>query len=105
MENAEEADTVEILLTDKLLQLDCILSYTVFRDYPVLTRNVRFVNRGSQKVALERVLSASIDLPDAEYEMLSLTGAWARERYPKARKLAHGSPGDWKQMRMQQCGV
>ena len=93
VENAEEADTVEILLTDKLLQLDCILSYTVFRDYPVLTRNVRFVNRGSQKVALERVLSASIDLPDAEYEMLSLTGAWARERYPKARKLAHGVQG------------
>ncbi|POP34996.1 alpha-galactosidase [Lactonifactor longoviformis] len=92
-EEPEEADTIEILLTDELLQLDCILSYTVFRDYPVIARNVRFLNRGEEPVVLERVLSASVDLPDANYEMVSLAGAWARERHVKVRKIGQGVQG------------
>lgn len=35
-------------------------------------------------------MSLSLDLPDMDYEMIELTGAWARERYVKTRKLEHG---------------
>lgn len=90
VENEDEAETIEISMLDEKLNLEMILSYTIFRDYPVITRSVRFLNHGAEEVYLERVLSASIDLPDSNYEMISLTGAWSRERYIKTRKLNHG---------------
>ena len=35
-------------------------------------------------------MSMSVDLPDMDFEMIELTGAWARERSVKERKLEHG---------------
>lgn len=90
MEKEDEAETLEINMLDEKIGLEMILSYTIFSDYPVITRNVKFINHGTEDIYLERVLSASIDLPDSEYEMISLTGAWARERHIKTRRLNHG---------------
>ncbi len=92
-ESDEEAETLEIRMTDSLLGLTCILTYTIFRDYPVIIRSVQVENRGEQKVILERVLSANVDLPDADYEMVHLAGAWSRERHIKERHLEQGLQG------------
>ena len=43
---------------------------------PVITRNAYIENCGEQKITLEQVMSMSLDLPDKEYEMIELTGAW-----------------------------
>lgn len=88
-EQEEEAETLEIHMRDELLDSRLILSYTVFRDYGAIARNVRFL-AGEKGIRLERVMSLSIDFPDAEYEMVQLSGAWARERYVKTRKLEEG---------------
>lgn len=64
-----------------------------FPGLPALARSVKFMNQGNETVTLERVLSASIDLADSDYKMLSLTGAWARERSVRIRKLEHGLQG------------
>ena len=93
VEDEEEAQTIEIVLSDELIGLDCVLSYTIFKDYPALARSVRFENNGIQEVSLERALSASVDLPDMDYEMVSLTGAWSRERHIRSRHLEHGVQG------------
>ncbi|MFT3982784.1 MAG: alpha-galactosidase [Lachnospiraceae bacterium] len=93
VESENEADTLELILRDKLTGIECILSYTIYLTYPVITRSVRFVNGGQEKIFLERVLSASVDLPDSEYEMIHLSGAWARERHVKERKLEQGIQG------------
>ncbi len=93
VESEEEAETLELTLTDPLLNLDCILTYTIFRDYPVITRSARFENKGTETVILEKALSASVDLPDADYEMLTLSGAWARERHVQQRLLQQGVQG------------
>ena len=90
VEKEDEAESLEISMVDEKTGLEMILSYTIFRDYPVLTRSAKFINHGAEDVYLERVLSASIDFPDSDYEMISLTGAWARERHIKTRKLNHG---------------
>lgn len=93
VEDEEEAQTLEITLTDRLLGVLCILSYTIYRDYPVITRNARFINNGKEQVILERALSASIDLPDSNYEMITLSGAWSRERHVKKRRIGQGIQG------------
>ena len=93
VEAEQEADTLEINLFDKVLQTQMILSYTIYKDYPVLTRNVSFLQKGDNTVILQRAMSASIDLPDSDFEMLQLSGAWSRERHVKCRKLEQGIQG------------
>ncbi|MDO5136385.1 MAG: alpha-galactosidase [Eubacteriales bacterium] len=90
VEQEDEAETLELLLHDSLINTDLILTYTVYRDYPVITRNTRVCHHGDEPVTLERVMSASVEFPDMDYEMVHLSGAWARERYVKTRKLEMG---------------
>lgn len=86
VDSDDEAQTLEITLHDAVMDTDMILSYTIYEAYPVITRNVRFVQKGSQKIVLDRALSASVEFNDRNYEMVHLAGAWSRERYVKTRK-------------------
>jgi alpha-galactosidase len=90
VEDDAEAETVVVDLVDPLLNLTVQLTYTVYRDFDVVTRSARFVNRSSEPLVLQRALSASVDFPPADYELLHLSGAWARERYIETRPLVPG---------------
>ena len=85
-----EAQTLQIRLTDHLTGVHAVLLYTVFEDLPALTRSVRFDNGGEQAIHLAAAMSASLDLPDADYEMVQLSGAWARERFVHCSPLRIG---------------
>ena len=90
VESPEEATTLEITLEDSLAGVVVVLSYTLYEDRPVVTRSVCVRNDGQKNVQLERLLSMNLDLPDAEYELLQLSGAWGRERHPYFRRLVPG---------------
>ena len=89
-ESDEEAQTLEIILYDDLIDTELVLSYTIYEAYPVITRNARFTQKGTEKIVLERALSMSVEFGDMDFEMVHLAGAWARERYVKIRKLEMG---------------
>lgn len=89
-ESDREAQTLELELTDAYTGLTVILSYTVFEDFSAVARSTRFVHKGKQPVRLARALSATVDFPDADYEFLYLSGAWARERHVQRRPLGPG---------------
>ncbi len=93
VESDDEAETLEITLHDEVTDTDLTLSYTIYADYPVITRNARFLQKGSAKIVLERALSASVEFLDMDYELMHLSGAWSRERYVKTRKLETGIQG------------
>ena len=76
VENESEADTLEIKLYDSVTDTEMILSYTIYADYPIITRHTKFNHHGDRVIALQKALSFS--------------GAWARERYIKKRKLEMG---------------
>lgn len=87
----EEAETLHITLVDQLIKLKLILSYSVFEKEDAIVRSARFVNEGSSELKLLRALSMSIDFDHYDYEMLSLSGSWARERHVVRRPLVHGT--------------
>jgi alpha-galactosidase len=93
VENEAEADTLEILLADDLIGLEVVLSYTAFKDLDAIARSVSFRNRGTRPFVLLRALSASVDLPRSDFELLHLAGDWARERSIVRRRLSPGSQG------------
>lgn len=85
-----EADTLEITLVDDVTNTEMILSYTIYADYPVITRHTRFNHKGEAPIVLTKALSFAVDFLDMDYEMIHFSGAWARERYLKRRKLEMG---------------
>lgn len=87
----EDCDTLEITLEDSVTGLQAILSYTAFRQVDAVTRSVRFVNRGEENLYLTRALSACLDLDDENFEVLTLPGAWSRERKMQKTPMGFGS--------------
>lgn len=90
-ESDDEAETLEVVLFDQLINADIVLSYTIFKDAPVITRSVKFINNGMEQTYINIAMSLNVDLPDCNYSMLHLTGAWSRERHISRRKLEKGT--------------
>ena len=89
-EETGEADTLELMMKDAWRGVAVIFSYTIFRDVDAVARSVRFVNSGKEELYINRAMSMSIDMPDADYESIQLSGSWSRERSVKVRKLETG---------------
>lgn len=90
VEQGDEATTLEVNLVDELIDAKICLFYTIYEDRNVITRSVKFFNSGSEKIKLDRVMSACLDFSDSNYEMVQLSGGYARERYVAKRKLQQG---------------
>jgi alpha-galactosidase len=87
----EEAETLYITLVDELIKLKVILAYTVFHNENVIARSISFVNEGSTSLKLLRALSMSIDFDHYDFDMISLSGSWTRERHLVRRPIQHGT--------------
>ncbi|MGP4077046.1 alpha-galactosidase [Halobacillus sp. K22] len=85
-----EAETLTVRLVDKGTGAEIRLFYTIFENMPILTRSHAVTNGEGSPIVIKRLMSFSLDLPDADYELMHLSGAWARERHVKKRKLEHG---------------
>jgi len=90
MEEENEGYSLEIKLVDSLINCNLFLTYACFNNREVITRNARIENKGQEKLIIENFMSASIDFPDSDYNLLQLSGAWARERNIKIRSLEKG---------------
>ena len=89
-EQDDEADTLTVTLADPLAGVTVTLFYTVFAQLPAIARHAEIACTGENPVSLDRAMSLCLDLPDSDYEMVELTGAWARERHVATRPLAEG---------------
>ena len=69
------------------------LCYSVFADSDALMRSVRIINKSKTPVWLERVLSASFDMDDTGFDLVTLHGAWARERHISRNPVNYGFQG------------
>ncbi|PGY06968.1 alpha-galactosidase [Bacillus sp. AFS031507] len=90
VEEKHEASTLQIILKDEFLQAKLLLTYTIFRDKPVITRSASLINEGSEELVVDRLMGASLDLPDKDFVFTHLAGAWSRERHVKERILETG---------------
>lgn len=89
--NENEASTITLTLLDEKIQSELLLIYTIFHDCPVITRSVALNNIGSETIFIKRLMSSSIDLPDADFKMVHLAGTWSRERHIEERDLVPGT--------------
>ena len=90
VESDDEAQTLELVLEDASIGTKIVLLYTIYEAFPAITRSVRFECDSDEKITLLSAMSACVDLPDKDYEMIDLAGVWARERHVRRHKLDYG---------------
>lgn len=95
VESDTEAETLEVDLRDarpsEFGDIVVTLRYTVFAGRDVVIRSAAITNRGAAPITLTRALSVSIDLPIGRHDLLTLPGAWARERWVERAPLRSGA--------------
>lgn len=76
----ENTETLIVTLHEERSNLFIELYYTIFETHPVMTRSTRLVNKGSEQVSINKLMSLSVDTLTSELELIQLPGSWARER-------------------------
>ncbi|ELC8381086.1 alpha-galactosidase [Clostridium perfringens] len=93
VENKEDAKTLEITLLDEVIKSKLKLYFTIFEDRAVITRSASFLNLSNKTINIEKAMSFNLDLPDSNYNMIQLNGAWGRERHVHDRSIKEGTQG------------
>lgn len=93
VENKEDATTLEITLLDEVIKSKLKLYFTIFEDRAVITRSASFLNLSNKSINIEKAMSFNLDLPDSNYNMIQLNGAWGRERHVHDRSIKEGTQG------------
>ncbi len=90
-ESGDRVSTLKIILKDDVSKVTAELYYGVFEDYNAITRSVRIKNDGKDAFDIDKALSLSIDFRRADFDMITLNGAWARERLPERLPVRIGT--------------
>jgi alpha-galactosidase len=90
VESDAEAETLVVTLADQPSGLVVELAFTIYADRPVVVRSARIRNDGSDPVRLTTAMSVVLDLPDADWQRLQLSGTWARENHVVTGPLRPG---------------
>lgn len=90
--NAGELDTLEITLADAAAGYEVVLSYTTFDAEDLIARHTTVRNTGKCGCMVDAAASVSLDVElGGKFDMLTLEGAWAEERWIERKPLHHGT--------------
>lgn len=83
-------ESIGIKLQDKIHGLCVELKYTVYEDCNVISRHTVIHNTTPHEIRLHRSMSMSFDLQSSDYRIITLDGAWIRERHLHEQQLGAG---------------
>lgn len=83
--------SLRVELRDSQLPIFLVLSYTVFEDSDVILRFSQLINKTDHHIYIRKLDSLQLDLSDANWDLVTFNGAWARERIMERAHLRHGS--------------
>ncbi|MBD5500111.1 MAG: alpha-galactosidase [Lachnospiraceae bacterium] len=86
----EEAQTLEILMEDPVSKVQVLLLYGVLEQEDIITRSAKIINRGDDRIIIEKAASACLDFLDGNYDMISFYGRHAMERNFQRMPIGHG---------------
>ena len=86
----EKAETLIFTLVDKVADLELKLYYTVVEDNNTIVTYSEVINNSNQAVVIHRALSAMADVPARDYDVVTLQGAYAREKTVRRQRVEQG---------------
>lgn len=86
----DTADTLEVVLLDRVSNVEITLLYGVFEEADIITRAVRVKNLGSRSIRLKRIMSVCLDfLNGADMDLVSFPGRYGQERQVERQHINH----------------
>ncbi len=82
--------TLKIILKDKAFPIFIDLYYTVYSNTNVISRRSVVRNESDNPLTIRRIMSMLLDLPDENFKIYSLTGAWIKEAHLQKRDVSYG---------------
>lgn len=92
VETDDEAETLTVTLADPHTGLEVDLRLTVFAGRPVFARSAT-IRATDEALLVRTAMSLALDLPDDDWILVTLSGAWARETSVHERPLVPGRTG------------
>ncbi len=89
--NAENIDTLELILKDTVSGFEVSLFYSVFESFNAIVRHAEIRNTTNDELKIKSAQSLSVDFQAKDFELITLDGAWARERHIKRKPLSSGT--------------
>ncbi|MGT2750300.1 alpha-galactosidase [Streptococcus orisasini] len=86
-----DSETLELTLEDSLAQIELKLYYTAYSDNATISTFARLVNHSKESIVVHRALSAMFDFPADSYDLISLQGAYAREKTVRRQQVEQGT--------------
>ena len=86
----ENAETLALTLVDQVAQLEVTLYYTVVEDNNTIITYSKVTNRGTETAVIHRALSVMADVPARDYDVVTLQGAYAREKTVRRQQVEQG---------------
>jgi alpha-galactosidase len=87
---SDEVTSLEIVMIDEVEGLELTLSYSVFESKNVITRHSVIKNIGNKEISIEKILSSSVDFYGKDFDIITLKGAWGKERHVQRNPLQYG---------------
>lgn len=85
-----ECETLELVCEDKVTRSELRLYYTVFYETDVISRYFTLENKSKTDLKILKAMSISLDLPTADYDLISLRGRYPVERYMQRNPIYGG---------------
>lgn len=87
---SNQAQTLEITLTDKRLDLEVTLYYGVLEECDIITRSAKITNCGKKRIFLEKAASVCLDFLYGQYDIMTFYGRHVMERNLQRTRVLHG---------------
>lgn len=85
-----ECQTLELTLLDVSNQVELLLYYTVYAKTNVITRRAVLKNHNEEQLVIRRMMSMMVDLPNRDFQFLTLDGGWIKETHLHSRTIGYG---------------
>lgn len=86
----DETETLELTVEDKVTGCTVEMYYTVFASEDIISRYMTIINNSENAMTVEKCMPLMLDLPDHDYDMISLYGGHCFERNYQRLPLGYG---------------
>lgn len=87
---AKGSETLILHLQDSVNEIDVDLAYTIYPNTSTMIRSAKITNRSNRERILRKAASGVLNLKDDGWNLIHLSGSWARERQVVSQNLVQG---------------
>lgn len=87
----QKTQSLKITFKDTVYDIFVYWLYGIFEEENVITRSVTIRNMTPFEIQVKKAVSASLDLPESDYEVIHFHGRHAMERLTERTSLSHGT--------------